>query len=253
MGWILPPGGNRFSRILPDGRVDLTFEPNTVPWFHSGEISFQNDGKIILAGWVESVTSGCYRTLTRLSVNGSVDTAFAFPPACRPKDEVSGGPTHLVVFSDNSMLVSWNSQRGRRISSRACMSIRMARKLGNPGCGDALQNRPFITLVPTSGSRILVGGQGVVRLLANGTEDPTFHLTGVSWVQRIVFQGDKLLVLDIAGHLHRFKSDGSADASLRCQFCRSTPIKSNIEGTAWVAKVRPHSVSVPGETHLRHG
>ena len=71
-------GRNRLARILPDGRVDLTFNPDVggagAPQVTS--IVVQADGRIVIGGTFRSVGGVTRNYLARLNANGSLDAPF---------------------------------------------------------------------------------------------------------------------------------------------------------------------------------
>jgi hypothetical protein len=207
-----------------------------VPRSGTGEIAFQGDGKILLAGGVQTpnefivspTQSGiepCLTALTRLNRDGTTDESFHFP-RCRSSNDSAPGPGALAVLSDGSMIVASNVNRSGRISNEVLHVDSSGIEIRRSPLRDALQPYVFVSaIVPMSDGRILVGGKRnlgggatVVRVFEDGTQDPTFQVHGYSFVRRICLQGERTLVLDggiDGGRLLRLNSDGSSDPTFR--------------------------------------
>jgi uncharacterized delta-60 repeat protein len=231
-GWAFGPSGNVILRNFPDGRLDGSFHAAATPVFRSGTIAVQETGKIVIAGWVRSPdrtiflgkgnATGCLTPAARFEEDGSADEGFAFAQICRPEGYGAPGPVAYAMLPDSSILftVSFRPNVGMTSSQVVHLDSRGA-EIQKSALRRALQDVALISaLAPMSDGRILVGGRRslvsgrakVERLLEDGTPDPTFHShDGFVSVARIRLQGDKILILDHMGNLHRLNPDGDQD------------------------------------------
>lgn len=175
-GWARNGTAGQFSRNLADGRTDPSFHPDVAPDLGSGRIAIQDDGKILLAGWVEKVESDCFMPLVRLNPNGSRDPDFGFGKECQPKDDASSGSERVAILGDGSILVSQVRRRGRVVQELAHVD-RNSNDISKSKLRDALQGLKSISsITPVSNGRILALADGrLVRLLADGTTDATLR------------------------------------------------------------------------------
>lgn len=232
--WDAGRGGSRILRNLPDGSMDQSFHAAVTSVFRSGAIVVQETGKIVIAGWVRSPdrtislgkVGGCFTAATRLRGDGSLDDGFWFAQNCRPKEYGAPGPVAYATLRDSSMLFTVNVRPNvGMIDSQVVHLDANGAEIRNSALCDALQKFLVISaLMPMSDGRILVGGRRsaglakatVERLLENGTPDSTFHPDDdFDYVKRICLQGDKILVLDGSGNLHRLNRDGHRDTTFR--------------------------------------
>jgi uncharacterized delta-60 repeat protein len=151
----------RLARLNSDGSVDTSFTPPQFPnlvW----DIAVQPDGKIVVVGDFRSVNGQACIGICRLFPNGSVDFIFN-----NPSYFMSGGMYKVVL--DN-----YDSDNGNEVRIVAAGSIR------NFAAGFAAQQ------------------QGVIRLKADGSIDPTFNISGSgtdNWVRTLAMQSDGKILL----------------------------------------------------------
>jgi uncharacterized delta-60 repeat protein len=67
---------NRIARMLPDGTVDLDFDPGAGANGRVNAILQQPDGKILIGGAFTSVDGVARNRIARLNADGSLDTGF---------------------------------------------------------------------------------------------------------------------------------------------------------------------------------
>jgi uncharacterized delta-60 repeat protein len=216
-GWLLGPGASRFSRLLPDGKVDATFRPAFVPapWSSSGKIAVQADGRMVVAGLLDSAPGGCFRTLVRLNADGSLDEGFGFRQPCHTQVEAAGAFAVLVAtLPDGSMIVRMEGRRGRDVTYATLHLDSNGAEIRESKLRDTLSRLQCTTAVRTGDGAILAGGRSLARVREDGTPDAAFHVYEThSGVRRILLQGGKILVLEWNGNLVRLDRDGRPDRS----------------------------------------
>ena len=97
-------GRTNIARLMPDGKLDASFNSGFGPNFHVGAIVAQNDGKAIIGGFFTSVGGISRNRIARLNVDGSLDASF----------DVGGGADAavygLALQSDNRVLLAGTFQ-----------------------------------------------------------------------------------------------------------------------------------------------
>lgn len=66
----------RLVRLTPTGSVDLSFDPGAIASVNVSSLALQHDGKILVAGVLNTENGGAVKRLVRLLGNGSVDPEF---------------------------------------------------------------------------------------------------------------------------------------------------------------------------------
>jgi uncharacterized delta-60 repeat protein len=69
-------GQDHLARLLPDGSLDLSFDPGSGANARVRAMVMQNDGKVVLGGDFTTVNGQAATHITRLNTNGTVDTGF---------------------------------------------------------------------------------------------------------------------------------------------------------------------------------
>ena len=230
------------SRLLPDGRVDPSFHLAFAPtpgtdqgqWTSPNRIAILRDGRILLAGLTEPLGGGCIRSLRRLEANGSPDESFRFKEldthrlddwfrsngSCQPKEVAEQYVLHVIaILPDGSILV--HDHNGHQAFNETVYLDRDGNQIrteldGTRLCDDLVRARPSSVVPMSDGGILLDGGEWIMKVRPDGTLDRAFHgsHTYLS-AQKIVLQGEKILVLDGHGRLARLNSDGSPDASFQ--------------------------------------
>jgi uncharacterized delta-60 repeat protein len=88
---------NNIARVLPDGTLDASFNPDVTGTVHS--IALQTDGKIVIGGTFISVGGQPRENLARLTPDGSLDPSFTVEAT---GNSVSG----IAIQSDGKILVA---------------------------------------------------------------------------------------------------------------------------------------------------
>ncbi|MDB6137357.1 MAG: hypothetical protein JWO94_429, partial [Verrucomicrobiaceae bacterium] len=195
---------NRIARLLPNGSVDLSFDPGTGPGNPTASRNVINtavvqpDGKILVGGQFTTWNGATHKTLVRLNENGTLDASFT-------------NFDSLVTFFGGKEEVR------------------------------AITLQPITPIPPASSASfaIVVGGLfyhqtvagnhvGIIRLQADGSRDPSFDAAGgasdgaaFTWVSSLAVQPDGKIVAgglftsfngSPAAHLVRLNFDGSNDS-----------------------------------------
>lgn len=133
---------NGLTRLLPNGDLDPTFTPyaSIYKYNNASAMALQQDGKIIIAGFGLRNSGGVYKlSVIRLNTDGTLDNSF----------NATAGP------DDTYAAINLNAIK--------TIAIQPDNKIVLGGSFTAWGGKPV---------------SGVVRLDANGQEDPTFSLTG---------------------------------------------------------------------------
>ncbi|HVF72717.1 MAG TPA: Calx-beta domain-containing protein [Chthoniobacterales bacterium] len=176
------------ARLNTSGTLDTSFNPGTGP---RGGLLFRivvdAAGKILIGGEFTTYNGISRNGIARLNSNGSLDTTFDPGTGAAQTGTQTMSVNAIALQPDGKILIggSFNQYNG---VSRA----RMAR-LNPDGSLDASFTPaltlgfglPVKTIAVTSDSKILVGGyftenNGILRLNADGTRDPTFRGPGNS-------------------------------------------------------------------------
>jgi len=170
-------GRSRIARLLSDGSLDPTFVAPTID-SSIFAIVIQTDGKIVIAGAFTDVGGSTRSRIARLEDGGNLDTSY---------DPTIDGTVFALVQDAAGLVIAG----GRFTTVDGASRSNVARVLVNgdvdpsfTGSTFLLSNRDVFSLAITADGRILAGGDftsvgglprnGGVRLLADGTVDPTF-------------------------------------------------------------------------------
>jgi uncharacterized delta-60 repeat protein len=214
------------QRHLPTGALDPAFTPTVLnPGFMTAPLSSQllpaPNGRWLISGYFTEAGGLPRPGLARVLPSGAVDPSFV------PATPWAGGTSYFIemvaVQPDGKLLLRWSSNTSGFLA-RLNADGTLDTGFGTNG----LITQPAamgLTLLP-SGQLLLSGSftsfqgvaapNGLVRLQANGTPDPSFTaaLNGA-----ITTQPDgRLLVATVAYplyqyHIRRLNADGSIDAS----------------------------------------
>lgn len=222
---------NGIARLNPDGSWDQCFRVALLPLDWVGAVVTLPDGKALIGvATTEAGSGNTIRYCVRLHADGTVDGSFAVPlrffqPACvQPDGRILG-------------LGSWPWEDGGWAST----SVVRLEPDGRPdpsfnagGEGPSGGESSVGTVVLLPDGKILIGGefesyngvprQGLARLNADGTLDPSFDLRGwtSTWVSAVAVQGDGRIVVGgdgfwanatWLGQVIRLHPDGRLDPS----------------------------------------
>jgi uncharacterized delta-60 repeat protein len=218
--------GPRFVRLLENGSIDPSFNPNFGAPSFVNTLAVQGDGKVILAGPFNAVSGVARGRIGRVNADGSLDASFD------PGTGFNQAPAQLVVQPDGRILAAggFSSYNGTavpgivRINSNGSIDNTFSVTTSNPVASVALQpdgkifiGGPFTTV---NG----VNRTGVARLESSGALDTSFDVVlGVtpSIVQITVESSGKVLIggtfAGVNGqsrdNLARLESNGALDAT----------------------------------------
>ena len=167
--------------MLPDGGLDLSFNPGTGAngWVYA--IALQPDGKVLIGGDFTQVNGIPRAHIARLNTNGVVDVSF------NPGSGASDRVTTIAVQPDGKILAG-----GWFTNFNGFARSRLVRLETNGAVDTELQYRHRLqrqgnVVVVQPDTRILVGGwfntnngavqRKLVRLLSNGAVDAGFTTT----------------------------------------------------------------------------
>lgn len=210
------------ARLNPEGSVDLQFDPGegvmrTVPGTIN-TLEVQPDGKIVIGGFFDSVSSVSRRNIARLSPDGTVDTSF------NPGSGTDEAVLAIALSSDGKILIGGafgrvnEVDRGRiaRLNANGGLDLTF-----NVGSG---ANSTVRSLILQPNGQILAGGyfetfagtarDGIARLNWDGSLDATFAPSaGFGLVYAMELQADDRILIGSAvwPPVKRLLPDGRLD------------------------------------------
>ena len=165
---------NRIARLNSDGSIDTSFNPGQGPNDDILNISLQNDGKIIISGYLYTYNGSVINRMARLNADGSLDTAFKL--GIIPTNWIQ----RTLIQPDGKILIagSFNYNNGRVARLNADGSLDSTFNIGI--ATDQLES---MLLQPDG--KIILGGQflnfngsgknNIVRLNTDGSVDASFN------------------------------------------------------------------------------
>lgn len=267
--------GSGVVRLLPNGLLDPGFSTKLAqPQVRA--LAIQPDGKILLAGDVQTSAAGPVVPLARLNEDGSVDAGFTSPP------NIIGS----VVFpAVQAMKIAATGQilLGGGINSVGPLQLSGVVRLGATGVPDATY-RPAVpgwvsSLEPLPDGGVVIGGSfsgaaggkplaNLGRLKPDGTFDPAFPANCNSTVDRILLQADGKVIAAGAffqyagapsGPLVRVNPDGSRDTTFTAG--TDLPVNGNArvlqvavgtDGTLWMGGFSAAGFGAPSQFLKRY-
>lgn len=173
---------NHLVRLLPNGSVDLTFNAQLPLRAGVSAVRETSDGKLLVAGFFDSIGGGSRSNVARLTDSGALDASFNAGPMGTGSVEALAPAPGGGWYLGGGFAAVQGMARGAiaRVDASGALD---ATFVPNPG---AAGGSPEIRAVlPLPDGRLLVGGgftslapgvpgTGILRVLANGTLDPTF-------------------------------------------------------------------------------
>jgi uncharacterized delta-60 repeat protein len=229
------------ARLLPDGRLDLSFGRNgfVTDRYDSANLAVQASGKILSTGGTPLAGGMTAAMLVRLQPDGTRDTAFGEGGGVTVLDTVVAATpfqTFESLANDREGRIIGTAVRARFDGFDTVASVVEVWRFSTDGIRDSsfgTNGRVVLDdvgeVVGDSVMRLQADGKLVVaancaavcivRLNANGTRDTTF---GPSGVRRIVTSGywllrnlavapDGSIYVIVGDSVHRMKSDGTPD------------------------------------------
>jgi len=225
---------NGITRLLPDGTTDLTFNVNGTGMKSGASMgriytsSLQTDGKILIGGNMYRYNAHDISSIARLLPNGYLDNSFN-PGGAGTTGEVLS----IVVQPDGKIIIGGSFRFYNNVPAV------FITRLNPDGTLDPSFSSPFggsnsysvdNIAIQTDGKMIVTGNfevqvpelrRSIVRLLSNGTIDPTFRAVNGS-VAAVAVQPDGKILLSgtvtkynnvAVSSLIRINADGSLDNS----------------------------------------
>jgi uncharacterized delta-60 repeat protein/uncharacterized repeat protein (TIGR01451 family) len=170
---------NRIARILPDGNVDLSFNPGSGANNSVYAVAVQNDGKVIIGGAFTSYDGVLMNRIARLNQDGTLDPTFD------PGSGANGTIRTVVIQPDGRILIGGDFTtiggvpRGHiaRLNSNGSVDLTFDPE---NGANDSVRS----IAIQTDG-KIVIGGDftsfngnlynGIVRLNSDGSVDTSFY------------------------------------------------------------------------------
>jgi uncharacterized delta-60 repeat protein len=194
-------GRGRIARLNTDGTLDGTFNPGSGGAAGGvSEIVMQSDGKVVIAGLFEGWNGALRRGIARLNSNGTLDTSFNTGTGAYPVYTVAMQSDGKVIIAGD--FTSYNGIARNKIARLNADGTLDASF--DPGAGPT--GYPEFMVVQSNG-KIVVGGSfvsfnstwpdGIARLNADGTLDPTFDPGSGArfYVRSVALQSDgKILI-----------------------------------------------------------
>ena len=179
---------NHIARLLPDGTLDATFNPNFGDSVNA--IAMQGNGKIVVGGGFTSVNGVSRNYLARLEANGALDMAFNPSANVRVR--------YLASYADDRLIVGgWTAGSGgsrsifARLNANGTWDSTFQPNVGAPSVlalqadGGVIFAQNFVDL-----SQFPIYKSRLRRVAPNGSLDNTFNVTRDQWADSIAVQGD---------------------------------------------------------------
>jgi uncharacterized delta-60 repeat protein len=225
----LASGISVIARLKADGSNDSSFACTIAPPYDAslGSVSFQPDGKILIAGFFTSVNGLAHTNIARLNTDGSEDVSFLSGPT----GIELGFVTRTALQGDGKVLIG-----GWDVCGVGCHLARLESDGTLDGSFDCGLDAQVDCLTQQNDGKILIAGpftlvngmqrNRLTRLNLDGSLDASFPSgqTGLNGeVRTIVLQGTTNILVGGGfssvngappGGIARLKSDGSLDSSL---------------------------------------
>lgn len=183
---------NKVARINADGSLDTTFNPGTGPNDTVNAVAVDSSGRVIIGGSFDSVAGVSNGGISRLNVDGSLDTTFTAGIGTYNPDSDSTDPVYAIaVQSDGKILIGGsfsfldliNYNGLARLNSDGTIDLNFKPGTGTLNPVTGLADTIYSVLLQTN-NEILIGGDlttfnqtrriGVARLFGDGTVDTSF-------------------------------------------------------------------------------
>ncbi len=227
-------------RLTSNGSIDTSFGVNGIAKIRFDsygtnssdespeEISFQSDGKIIVAGSLSTLESNNYKTgIARFNPNGTLDTTFATSGKVISQVNTKNGPTELIMLSDDKFLLNITDE------SLSGVVTTLIQKYNSNGSldtsfgtnGMVAENEYFPTMILQNDGKIIKAGQKnshftSSRYTSNGILDTTFGTSGYLTTPINVFSviNDGLITNDGKLLFTGFSYDGSGNLATQARY-----------------------------------
>lgn len=196
---------NRIARVLPDGSIDLTFNPGTGANLEVLQVAAMSDGRIVVAGLFETFNGQALPYVVRLMADGSVDPSFT------PDPNIEDVTAFALLQNDRIIVIGDFSETPILLSDNGSVDISFQ-------TAPLFSSPTFVRALPDG--KILFGnGTAFRKTFLNGDEDPSFDdsYLAIGGDDDILIQEDgKILTSGFSGYDHkvqRFFPNGLPDAT----------------------------------------
>lgn len=215
---------NFLTRLNADGSLDSTFNLNTALDDFVSTIAIQHDDKIVIGGGFTAYDNLPRRHLARLNPDGTLDAAFNIGAGADDVISVIAlqPDGRIVIGGDFTTYDGASRNRIARLNADSSLDPTF-----NAGSG---ADEIILTLALQANGKIIIGGgftiydgkgrDGIARLNADGSADPTFAPEGGAddFVSAVVLQADGNLIIGGAfttynGVIRNFFARLNADSS----------------------------------------
>ena len=236
---------NGVARVLPDGSLDLSFNPGSGADGFVNAVALQPDGSILIAGGFSSYVGVSRNGVARLLTNGALDTTFDPGIGINPGDTVNNAIQSILLQPDGRIILAGNFTTFNSQPFNHVVRLNADGSVDNTfaGLGAGPNDVVFATALYTTNNtsnsnlvgKILIAGSfatvnnvpssRLCRLNADGSVDSTFtglgagadadiHAITIQKDGKILIGGDfsRLDIYDRRG-LARLNMDGSVDSS----------------------------------------
>lgn len=212
----------RLARFLPDGSLDMGFDPGIGPNSTVYTIALQSEGDMLVGGAFSAFNNVARPYLARVFPDGNLDATF--------QPQLNGPVWTLGMMADGAIVAG-----GDFTSAAATIRNRVARFRSNGVLDEAFDpvagpNSTVRALAIEPDGRVLIGGgfsdvngsgqRFISRLETNGLPDVSYVTSLNSWVYAMARRGDGKVVLggeftQVSGkelnRVVRLSADGSVD------------------------------------------
>jgi uncharacterized delta-60 repeat protein len=197
------------------GDVDTSFNAAliNIPADKATVSIIQPDNKIIVYGNFESVNGVATNTLVRLNADGTLDTTFNAPRIDPTVTSSGPGVRALALQSNGKILIGgvFTIVGGSAAYALIRLNPNGSRDLSFafPSASTGIRDVEDIKVLPDDS--ILLAAGGILKLLPDGSSDPSFTLCGNSAARRVRTQPDGKIIWASFDLIKRCSADGAAD------------------------------------------
>lgn len=192
----------RIIRLNSDGTIDPTFNgTGTGANFAIYDIAVQADAKIIIAGVFSSFNGNSRNCIARLNSNGSLDASFF----------IGNGANNTVskvhLLGDGKIIITGSFTTFNGLTANHIARLTSSGTLDGTYVAATESNSSLFSSMVQSDGKLIIGGNftiinnvpknGIARLNANGSLDPTFNVgTGLNGAFNTIkiIEKDKIII-----------------------------------------------------------
>lgn len=179
------------ARLNTDGTLDTSFSPGTGFNGNVTKLLVQSDGKILVLGTFTTYNSTARAGIARLNSDGSLDTSFT--PTISNVKNMALLPGDNILLLGTTIFVDSVARTGlARMNTDGTLDTSFLVLLGDPDMHDCVVH-PDGRITAVGSFNGLNGNNSrinSVRLMPDGSVDPTFQGLGVQVFHRLALQPD---------------------------------------------------------------